>query len=162
MTLASSRSALASTMQDQAVPCDRRRTRPCRTALREFRRGSAQRHGAALAQTKRITTASALRGISSSHQRRSRAGLAKAAGRARTSFCDRGSSHGSCACSASSRSAAALRQAVPFRTAARCLPRFRADLLLHLRRSTRRRAIPTFLPHDHRSASRCHRSSRVS
>src|SRR5207237_954984 len=70
-------------------------------------------------QRKGITTTAALRGISSSLRGRSRARLAQAADPALTSVCDRGSSHGRCTCSASGRSVAAVRQAVPLRTAAR-------------------------------------------
>ena len=96
---------------------ERPNRRPSRLAFRKFRQRSARRNRAAPAQRKRITTTSALRGISSSFRGRSRARLAQAADPALASFCDRGSSHASCACSASGRSA--VRQAVPLRTAAR-------------------------------------------
>lgn len=105
-----------------------RTRRPCRIAFREFRRGFAWRRRAALAQRKRITTTSALRGISSSFRGRSPARLTEAVGRALTSFCDRGSSPGSCACSASDRSVAAVRQAVLLLPAS-CLETWRGPWL---------------------------------
>lgn len=136
-----------------------RTRRPCRIAFREFRRGFAWRRRAALAQRKRITTTSALRGISSSFRGRSPARLTEAVGRALTCFCDRGSSPGSCGCSASDRSVAAVRQAVPpsngraFRLR---LPALRADLLLdHLRSPLR--PTPLVFSRHHWRPCQCHR-----
>ena len=118
-----------------------RTRRPCRIAFREFRRGFAWRHRATLAQRKRVTTTSAFRGISSSFRGRSRARLTEAVGPALTSFCDPGSSSGSCACSAT-----AVRQALPLRTAARFACASRAlPRTAHSRRSghTTRDARPS-------------------
>ena len=97
---------------------NRRSRRGCRITIDEFSKRSARRRCTPLAKTKRIATTSALRGISSSFRGRARAGFAQAAGPALTSSCCRGPSHGSYACSASGRPDAAVRQAVPLRTAA--------------------------------------------